>query len=260
MAPIGIPIVISAVIAVASQVSAFSPVSPCNIRATSTTPSSLYSFIKGEAIGAEPFDENAGGVGLAKRTAVKISGVSSKGKGSEAQELARYERMQEVDKAAVESVLENAGCQLVCSGTGKELYQDPGSSGRMEDRVVTLAPIEAAKDALSSMASAVTIGEDDPRIVVMNFLGGDELVVGEVLEACDFLLDELDLPAKTKVKFNSISFEEIPMDVCTVTVVASGGKAAGMEGIDESVAKGELYLCGGTWSTVVEGDMAAEPK
>eukprot|EP00579_Thalassiosira_antarctica_P007686 CAMPEP_0201883668 /NCGR_PEP_ID=MMETSP0902-20130614/16170_1 /ASSEMBLY_ACC=CAM_ASM_000551 /TAXON_ID=420261 /ORGANISM="Thalassiosira antarctica, Strain CCMP982" /LENGTH=173 /DNA_ID=CAMNT_0048412517 /DNA_START=278 /DNA_END=799 /DNA_ORIENTATION=- len=173
--------------------------------------------------------------------------------------MIRYEKMQELDMAVAKSIMEKAECQLLCSGAGKELYQDPGTSDQWDGKVIALAPIEAAKSALSSMASAVMIGED-AKSVVINFLGGDDIIIGEVLEACDLLVDELDFPAKTKVTFNSISFEEIPMDACTVTVVASGGKAGGLEGVDESVARGELYVHDGKWFTVAEGDITTASK
>lgn len=252
MAIIRLPIVASAAIALASQASSFTPVTPsCNNIRSSTK---LFDIIKGEAVDAETPDENAGGVGLAKRSAVKIVGVSAKGKGTDAQELVRYDKMSEVEMSAVTSIMEKADCQLLCSGAGKELYQDPGSSTNYDAKVIKLAPIEAAKDALSSMASAVTIGEDT-KSVVMNFLGGDDLIIGEVLEACDILVDGFDFPAKTKVKFNSISFTEVPADVCSVTVVASAGKTGGLEGVDESVARGELYGLNGKWFTVTEGDI-----
>ncbi len=192
-------------------------------------------IIKGEAFGSEPFDENEGGVGLAKRSAIKVIGVSIKGKGSDARELVRYDKLQELDIAVAKSMMEKANCRLLCFGTGKETYQDPGKSYRVEEKVVRLAPVEAAKHALSSMvssSSAVTIG-DEGGSVVFNFLGGDELIFGEVLEACDLLVDGLELPTdKTKVTFNSISFTGIPSNVCHVTVIASGGKAGGLDGAD----------------------------
>ena len=247
-------------IALAFQASAFSPNAPCNTRKSPSASgivsgsTELFSLIKGEAQGAEPFDENEGGVGLAKRSAIKISGVSNKGKGTDAQELLRYEKIQELDDATAKSIMEKAECTLLCSGTGKEMYQDPGSSYRYEDKVIKLAPIEAAQNALSSMASAVTIGEDT-KSVAINFLGGDELIIGEVMQACDILVDGLDFPAKPKVQFNSLSYNDIPADTCSVAVVASGGKTGGLDGVDASVAKGELYVSGGKWFTVTEGDI-----
>ncbi|KAL3775934.1 hypothetical protein ACHAW5_011324 [Stephanodiscus triporus] len=244
-------------------------------RALSFTPNILYhnnllssprssdtslglSLIKGESYGSEPFDENEGGVGLTKRCAVKVVGISSKEMGSDAQELVRYDKLQELDISVTKSLMEKANCQLLCRGTGKETYQDPGKSYRVEEKVIRLAPIEAVKDALSSMvssSSAVTIGGEGGSVVI-NFLGGDELIIGEVLEACDLLVDGLELPTtKTKVKFNSISFSDIPSNVCHVTVIASGGKAGGLEGMDESVARGEVYIQDGKWFTVAEGDI-----
>jgi len=215
-------------------------------------------IIKGEAFGSEPFDENEGGVGLAKRSAIKVIGVSSKGKGSEPRELVRYDKLTLLDIAVAKSMMEKANCQLLCFGTGKETYQDPGKSYRVEEKVVRLAPVEAAKNALSSMvssSSAVSIG-DEGGSVVINFLGGDELIIGEVLEACDLLVGALELPsAKTKATFNSISFTDIPSNVCYVTVIALGGKVGGLDDVDQSVARGELYIQDGKWFTVAEGDI-----
>ncbi|KAL7544614.1 hypothetical protein ACHAWF_007991 [Thalassiosira exigua] len=244
--------VILSVVAVATPAASFSPnsSSPCCLRPASK----LSSLIKGEAFGQDPFDENEGGVGLAQRTAIKISGSCREAKGTGAKELLRYDRMQELDVKVAKSIMEKANCQLLCSGTGRELYQDPGSSNRVEDKVVKLAPIEAAKDALASMASAVTIGED-AKAVVLNFLGGSELIVGEVLEACNLMVEGLDFPLKTKVEFNSVSFEQIPADICSVTVVASSGRTGGLEGVDESVARGEVYIENEKWLTVAEADL-----
>ncbi|KAL3816493.1 hypothetical protein ACHAXA_011298, partial [Cyclostephanos tholiformis] len=139
--------------------------------------------IKGEAYGSEPFDENEGGVGLAKRSAIKVIGVSSKGKGSDAKELVRYDKLQELDISVAKSTMDKANCKLLCCGTGKETYQDPGKSYRVEEKVIKLAPVEAAKNALSSMDSSPTIGSEGGSVVI-NFLGGDELIIGEVLDAC----------------------------------------------------------------------------
>jgi len=260
-----------AVIALACRALSFSPSMPHDYTLlgqtskwkTSSSSSSgggdtSLGIIKGEAFGSEPFDENEGGVGLAKRSAIKVIGVSIKGKGSDPRELVRYDKLTLLDIAAAKSTMEKANCQLLCFGTGKETYQDPGKSYRVEEKVVRLSPVEAAKNALSSMlssSSAVTIG-DDGGSVVINFLGGDELIIGEVMEACDLLVDGLELKsANAKATFNSISFTDIPSNVCYVTVIASGGKSGGLDGVDQSVARGELYIQDGKWFTVAEGDI-----
>lgn len=261
---------------------------------TSSSTTTAINLIKGEAYGSEPFDENEGGVGLAKRSVVKISGVttyssagdgssSSSNSNSEARELVRYSKLHELDDiTAIKSMLEKMNCQLLYAGKGIELYQDPGKSYRIEEKVIQLAPIMAVKDALlassSSTASSSTSismsggdtdnddGYDDE--LVINFLGGDELIIGEVMEACNLLVNELDesiLRRYTKkekiVKFNSISYAQIPSDVCYVTVIAVGGggrhrSGDGLDGggVDESIAKGEIYIQDGKWWTVFEED------
>lgn len=267
------------VVALACRASSFSPATTNNhlthLSLPSSSSSRLFSLIKGEAYGSEPFDENEGGVGLAKRCAVKIVGRSSGGgkKGSttsgvggniEAQELYRYERLTPLDQTAIsKSIAEGkyGDIQLLCSGMGKELYVDPGSSYRVEDKVIKLAPIEAVKNALSSKTWTDT--DSKSSMMVFNFLGGDELIIGEVLMACDMLVDGLNLPATMKVKFNSISYADVPSDECHVTVLSVGGIGDGVGGassseeadIDQSVAKGELYDRDGKWFTVARKDM-----
>merc|ERR1740121_983154 len=216
-----------------SRAHSFSIITPCNKRPTrSQTATELAQLIQGDAEGEKiTLDENAGGVGLVKRTAVKISGVSSGGTGTEARELVRLKTMAELDVAEAESVMDKAQCRLLGVGAGREVYEteEVDATGVL-DGVVVLAPIDAAKNVLGSMTSTV---EDDANSVTMNFLGGDELIIGEVLEACDLLVDNLNLPSKAKVTFNSVSCNDVPSDVCTVTVVASTGSVEGMEGADK---------------------------
>ena len=258
MTKLSIVAVASVAALAATTVSSFSVVSSISTRSTSSS-SSLHSLIRGEDIDAEPFDENEGGVGLALRTAVKISGKCQKEQ-CDAQELLRYDKMQEVDISVAQSIMEKSGCTVLCSGMGKELYQDPGSSTRYEDKVVKLAPIEAAKAALAASSSSSAV-PSDAKYVVMNIAGGDDLIIGEVLEACGMLANELNLQeSKAKVTFNSISFNQFADETCSVTVVACGGNSAGLEGVDESIAKGELYVYDGKWFTVAEGDITTAEK
>lgn len=243
----------------AYQVSSFSPSSSYtnnNIQYYPSSSSQLFSLIRGEAFGSEPFDEDEGGVGLAKRCAIKVMGVakgSDEDNNAEPQELLRYEKLHEVSNC--ESIMDKQNVQLLCSGQGKEEYQDPGKSNRVEDRVIKLAPIEAVQNALNTMASSVTIGEDNKSSVVINFLGGDDLIIGEVLQATDMLVGSLDFPPKTKVKFNSLSFCDIAQDVCSVTVVVTEGKTGGLEGVERNIAKGEVYAIDGKWYTTDEDDI-----
>lgn len=231
----------------------FCPISPSNTRNAPQT--SLLDVIQGEAIESVALDENLGGVGLAKRCAIKISGTSEKGGSAEAdllENLVRYEKMQSLSEDQGKSMMEKYGCTLVANGMGKELYYFPDDSARYEDKVIKLAPDEAAKDAL---AKAGEIG--DAKHIVLNFLGGDDLIYGEVRDACDFLVQELDVPAGVKITFNSISFTEFEEGTCSVTVLASNGISSFVEGIDESIAKGEAYVYNGKWYTVTKEDITA---
>lgn len=262
----------------------------------SSSTSTSINLIKGEAYGSEPFDENEGGVGLARRSAIKISGVTTyssddsssssssssnndsySSSSSEAQELVRYSELHELNTANImKSTMDKMNCQLLYTGKGTELYQDPGKSYRIEEKVILLAPIMAVKDALASSSSSTSMSSDiDIDIdkndhgyeeVVINFLGGDELIIGEVMEACNLLVNEIDesillnTKQKTTVKFNSISYTDIPKDVCYVTVIAvgRGGRRSvdGVDGgVDESIAKGEIYVQDGKWWTVTEEDI-----
>jgi hypothetical protein len=265
MAKLSIVTASVAALAATSVVSSFS-VTPCKTRSSthitsgSTSSSSLHTIIRGEDVDAQPLDENEGGVGLALRSAIKISGKCIKEQ-CDAQELLRYEKMQELDRSVAQSIMEKSGCNLLCTGMGKELYQDPGTSVRYEDKIVKLAPLEAAKAALAAVSTSASALLDS-KYVVINFVGGDDLIIGEVLLACDMLVQELNLldNKATKVMFNSISFKEFADETCSVAVVACAGNAVGLEGVDENIAKGELYVYDGKWYTVAEGDITTAEK
>ena len=243
-------------------VSSFAPTNSHSSRSDGsvTSPTQLFDLIRGEAIDAEPFSLDEGGVGLAKRTAVRVSGAvkpSSK-EGTELTDMAkcidnltRYDRLRPVEESTVDSLGDVA---VICKGDGKELYQDPGSSNRVEDKVVKLAPLEAAASALTSVSGSIS----EDKTVVFNFLGGDDLIIGEVTEACKMLVGKLEIGSKNKIRFNSVSFTDVPAGTCSVTVVATGASAGGKEGAEASVARGELYSLAGGWATVSEGDAAAE--
>ncbi|KAL7468725.1 hypothetical protein ACHAXS_008946 [Conticribra weissflogii] len=244
----------------ASNASSFSPTVTLSSIQKPSIPngcdSRLFGLIRGEAVDEVALDENEGGVGLAKRSAIKISGISRKGQKCEAQELVRYEAMKELEVASAKSTLEKAGCTILCNGMGEELYQDPGTSTRYEDKLVKFGPSEAAKAALGSVATEISCG--GAKSVVFNFLGGDDLIIGEVMDACDMLVSGMELSEKTKIIFNSISFRDFKEGTCSVTVVASEGQRAGLKGEDASLANGELYIYDGKWYSVAEDGITTE--
>ena len=246
-----LPLLITASISIASLAAGFSTI-PSNVR--HAVPTQLFDVIQGEAIDSEALDEDLGGVGLAKRCAIKISGTAKKGGNADSDDLfknlLRYEKMQTLSESEVKSAMDKFGCKLVANGMGKELYYFPDDSARYEDRVIKLAPTEAVKDALSKVESI-----DNAKYVVVNFLGGDDLIYGEVKDACDLLVAELDISDSTKLSFNSVSYKDFEDGACSVAVVASDGQSATDGGIENSIAKGEAYIYDGKWYTVIKEDI-----
>ena len=203
----------------------------------------------------EELSPDLGGVGLAKRCAIKIKGTAKKGGKCDADlfnDLIRYENMRELTEEEVKSSMEKSGCALICNGWGKELYYLPDGAVRVEDKVIKLCPDEAAKDAL---ASSSRVSAADAKSVVINFLGGNDLVYGEVKEACDMLVETLDISDNAKIRFNSVCYKDFEEGTCSVTVVAVDGQVAGVEGIEESIARGEVYAYQGKWYTLVKDDI-----
>lgn len=196
-------------------------------------------------------EEGLGGVTLAKESAIKIVGdIQHKPGKAESfpQDLLRYNNLRTVDGSIVQNVLNDVDSTILCSGQGVENYKDPGQTTRKE---VDYAPLQAVKDAITKAASAT-----EHEHLVFNFLGGDDLMVGEVMEAGTELVMALGISTKTKVSFNSLSHKTIPSGTCTVTVVSLGDKRKdSLSGIEKAVAYGEIYSRNGVWYTVEESDI-----
>lgn len=251
-------IVIGCVLAkIASITSGFCPT--LNIRSRAVTSRDIeFVWELNNVIEAQTEDfiqneEGLGGVKLAKESAIKIKGdIQHKPGRAESfpQDLLRYKNLNTVDKSMVQNVLNNVGSTILCSGQGVEDYKDPGQS---TTKVVDYAPLEAIKDAIRNAASASAMESNN---LVFNFLGGDDLMVGEVMEAGSELVVALDIPTETKVSFNSLSHKNIPSGTCSVTVVSVGSKSNDpLLGAEKAVAQGEVYSRDGTWYTVEESDI-----
>lgn len=226
-------ILFASIISQASFSSAFT-VLPNSQTATffPSTTTQLYNVITGSSE-EEDVDESLGGVSLAMKNLIKISG-----KNSEPSSMARYSQITTVEESAMSNV------KILCQGSGREFYQDPGSS--VEKRV-TYSPIEAVKDALSSNPP---LGNEK---IVVNFLGGDDLKVVEVLQA-------MNLIEGKNVEFHSLSYSEIPEEVCSVTVVSTSENTGAEDSLGKSLEKGEVYSYSGKFYTVLESDINSDEK
>lgn len=194
-------------------------------------------------------DPNTGGVGLAAESAIKVTGDVKHKPGSanpKPAELLRYTQLQEVSEDQVSS----SSSRIVCTGRGQELYKDPGSTPNKE---IILAPLDAVRDALNAAGST-----QDAEQLVVNFLGGDDLQVLEVLQAIEQLVLNLDVKTSTKIGFNSLCHTSFPMEQASLTLVAlnKGGSDEGLNGVAKALADGEVYFQDGKYYTVAKEDIS----
>lgn len=229
---------------------AFVPLTPSQIRSVSP----LFEVIRADVEQLVEVDPRLGGVQLTEESSIKINGeVRHKPGNAEARpfDLTRYTKLTSVEESKVKDVLGKVGGKIIATGQGKEFYKDPGTT---VESVVILAPIEAAKDAVNAAASAI---EEDT--IIFNFLGGDELVIGQVLEATNEAVVNMDIATKANVYFNSMSDRSVPADTCTVTVLSIGGddssESSFSTGVEEAIAAGEAYFMDGKWWTVEKANV-----
>ena len=207
--------------------------------------SALHSVIRA---GDDDFalDPNSGGIGLAKESVIKVTGQVNHKPGSadpKPSELLRYTQLQELSESQVSSSVQS----IVCTGRGKELYRDPGETTIKE---VTYAPLDAVRDAMNAAGST-----QEAEKLVINFVGGDDLQIMEVLSAVQQMVLNLDVKTSTKIFFNSICHRTFPFEQAYVTVVAMANSAGGGEsltGADKALASGEIYFHDGKYFTLSE--------
>jgi len=125
--------------------------------------------------------------------------------------------------------------KVLCKGTGIEVYREPGSS---TERDVTLSPTDAVENALSSI-EANSAGAK----VQISFVGGDDLMVHEVIEGVAIMTSGLNLKSSIDVEFRSLCHESFPLEKCCVVALD----------VDKD-ADGEIYWHDDKWWTVSEDD------
>ena len=199
----------------------------------------------------DEWDLTKGGVLLAMDSAVKATGAVSGGS-ADATKLLRYGKLTEASDADVDAALAASGSAVVCTGTGAELYKDPGLSTVEE---ITLGPMDAVAKALSSSPNVAALS--GAKKVVINFLGGNDLMMEEVLDAAGLLAQNMGDAAPSKMTFNSISHKDIADGTASVTVMAAGGGDAD-GALGEAVANGEAYFYQGKWYAVLDEKIIKE--
>jgi len=213
--------------------------------------SALYNIIEAQPEDYVAPKAGGGGVAVAQESALKVIGdIKHKpGKAESFPEtLLRYKDLLTVDESKIQDLLKQVGSTIICTGKGVELYKDPGETTIKE---VNYAPTEAIKDSFMNAASAM-----ESTNLIFNFLGGDDLMLGEVMEAANELVVMLDIPTNTNISFNSLSHNTIPSGTCTITVVskAENNDVSSFSGVEKAIASGEVYARDGNWYTVDESD------
>lgn len=213
--------------------------------------------IRGIQDDSEILDVTAGGVQLSTESVLEVFGdIQVLGKNQESEAdfsgLNRYFKFTEIDESTAKASLEQMGATIVAAGEGQEIYFDPGEG---TEKRVQYGPDDAVNKAL---ASNPALGGGKNKVVV-NFLGGDDLQVREVLFAAQKIVDGLEVPKGPAVSYNSVSHNTIPGDVVTVTVVELDAmddeKLSGLKGVEKMIALGKVFLRGGKYCTVTEEDI-----
>lgn len=250
-------VTITSLIALVGTANAFSTLSTQGLGRTHaftrSSKTQLYDIIAADSVEEELVDEELGGVKLAKESAIKINGVVNAN--AEPQDLTRYIKVTEISEANINDIMAKAGVTIISTGTGNELYKDPGTSTVSE---INYAPTEAVKSALSSAPNASV---SNAKKVVFNFIGGDDMMIFEVMDAAKLMVDGLDVSKKTEIIFNSLCHSQFPNELASVTVTATSDiSTSELSGADKCAALGEIYFHEGKYWTVTEEDVNSDDK
>jgi len=231
-----------------------------NVNFITKSNTKLYNVISGIKE-TDLADERGGGVGLAIDNAIKIVGsVTYKPckKGGNNDEpslnitptdLLRYTKLTSVDNVDMNNV--------VCYGAGKELYKAPTEENPYT-KEVSYAPVEAAKDAITK-ATSLSLSDESNDSLIINILGGEELMLNEALDAVFIIVNNLlvesadNISHIKNISFNSLCDKNIDVTTATVSVITAS-KAA-----DQDHAA-ELYSYNGKWLTVLKEHLNTDKK
>jgi len=222
---------------------------PKSSKTTATTTTAIHGVIEAEEVAEEDgnFDTLGAGVKLAQESAIILEGVveiqPTKNRNEVSinpisQGLTNYQNIQSLSSDDVSSL------NVICKGSGTEVYQNPGSSTKS---VVILAPL----DAVSVAVDDVSTPSASPKKVLITFSGGDDLMVHEVLEATQLLVSSLDFimdkaggkKSIPSIEFRSLCHPSFPKEKCGVLALAVAD--------EEDVSSNEnIFWNDGQWWTV----------
>lgn len=198
------------------------------------------------------YDAGAGGVRLAQESVIKLSGSVQHRPGHAdplMKDFARYNSLTSIKEPNMRSALQSIGATIICSGQGKELYKDPGQG---TEAIIVRAPLDAVREALLVAGPAIDVNN-----IVINFAGGFDAQITEVIDATKQIVLMLDIATKAKIRFNSISSADLPAQVSSVVVIGLPEESVkgGLSGVDKAIANGEIYIEDGRFWTIVDEDI-----
>ena len=196
----------------------------------------LFAYIAADSAD-EDFDTKQGGVGLAEDNAILMIGKVDRKGVATATDLKLYTTVSSLD-----DITKVDGVSIICQGNGVEVYQDPGQD---TEKNIILSPLDAVSNALSNVNEGA-ISKESKKICI-NFTGGDDLMVHEVLEAVQNLVSGLDLSMENSIEFKSLCDGSFPPEKCSVVALSvAGGSAEGSENV---------YWHEGKWWTLLESNL-----
>jgi hypothetical protein len=199
----------------------------------------------------EQQDTGRGGVRLAQESVIQIVGrFDPEADEVELSDLFRYTQVTEIVADDVASML---AANVLYTGSGVEYYQHPDDiNGTTAE--VRFAPTEAVLNALNhgkKFVAASKSGDNDWKRISINFCGGKDAQVLEVLEAgaefARLLREEKRIVTpSTIIEFRSISDEAFPVEASCVTVVAVRDDGVNVDvdqkdNVATAIARGEVY-------------------
>lgn len=225
------------------------------------------------------FDPGAGGVRLATESVLQLCGIVNHKPGKadiELQDFRRFKTLtmippddafpQPTKTTTATTTTTNVITQqrhLLGAGIGTELYEDPVES--TEARIV-LAPADAVRDCIFNSLGSTQSYEH----VVINFCGGPDLQVLEVLDSVKTLVLEMDVKTRTQISFTSLTHDTWDLGKAYLTVVGlvgsnsptipsdrdDGNGGIGTQPITpmqtNDFANGQIYFADGQYWTVTE--------
>mmetsp|Transcript_16629 Transcript_16629/g.20322 ORF Transcript_16629/g.20322 Transcript_16629/m.20322 type:complete len:260 (+) Transcript_16629:281-1060(+) len=169
----------------------------------------LFGYIAADS-SDEVLEFKEGGVGFTEDNAILMFGKVDRKGSAIATDMKHYSQV-----SSLGDISKLSGVTVLCKGSGNELYENPGLG---TEKKIILAPLEAVSKSLESMENS---GEKSKKVSI-NFTGGEDLMVHEVLEGVQRLVSGMDI-SSSSVEFRSLCDSSFPSEKCSVVALSFAG-------------------------------------